>query len=624
MEIKRSAVCSVNLIFFLVLLASFLAGCGSSSDDSATPLVIPQVNLNGAELASSKELTGLERVSDEDWDETAVRKVLHLFAFGSHASDEQIQAWAEQPPHHAIEEILYVGEFHPKLSPVQLAGATGEQGTLKGLSDFWSSNHPENRIHKDSRNSFSLDTWRSPERIWVRAAHTPGLNPVRQKIGLYLTNYHLAVNENAGVNRHQMVAYYDDLMNAVAADRPFEEVLTIAAAHAATAVQYNHRENTLKEGIFRGNEDFAREYFQLFFGILTSQDGDDDYHENTTIPNMARLLTEMYPEERTGAASSRMIYEQAKNATAPKVIHQDIYGNNALERLKNLAPHAIEHPDSLSNLPIMIVRWLADDTLADYPERQQRIRDYWASLETKNLMTFLKGYTTSTDFHTPERVKYYSTFDRSLILTNRMVTDVMDAVHNHYDPQGSINSSGFEVFRPHHDVFGAQTGEDAYASSEYFMRTFNRFTWDNWRLSRSEHQDTRWKKDWSHLLPEPAESQFCVTAEAVSEWLWQRFVADGLKYFGPLERIQVYTLINTGKDAAATLKESVGSGVFYDSHFSEEELTEGGSLNQLFSDQANNCVFTNTEDQRRGLASNLGQAVNFIANTPFMFFQEGR
>lgn len=614
-----------QLITGLVLTSLLLAGCNASEDSSSPSqaLVIPLPDLDGAQMAGSRELTGLVRISDEAWDETAVRQVLHLFAFGSHASDAQIQTWAAMPPHQAIEEILYVGEFHPKLSPVQIAGATGDQGTLKGLSEFWSSDHPENLIPENNRNAFSLNTWRAPERIWVRAAHTPGLNPVRQKIGLYLTNYHLAVNEDAGVNRYQIAAYYDDLMNAVAADRPFEEVLTIAAAHAAIAVQYNHRQNRFQGGSFRVNEDFAREYFQLFFGILTDRYGDDDYHENTTIPNMARLLTEMYPEQNNGTASASMVYEPYKTGSMSKVIHREITGSNALERLQNLAPHAIEHPDSLHNLPIIIVRWLADDTLMDYPDRKARIRDYWASMEEKNLMTFLKAYATSTDFHTPERIKYFSTFDRSLILTNRMVTDAMDAVHNHYDPQGSINASGFQVFRPHHDVFGAQTGEDAYGSSEYFMRTFNRFSWDNWRLTRNRDDNTNWTKDWTPLLPGPSENKSCLTADVVAEWLWQRFVADDLKYFGPLERIQVYAFINNGKDAAATWHENQVGGIQYDSVFSEQELTEG-SLSEFFFHQSDACVFTGTEEQRLRLASHIGQAVNFIAGTPFMFFQEGR
>ncbi|WP_114417806.1 DUF1800 family protein [Marinospirillum perlucidum] len=520
-----------------------------------------------------------------------------------------------------------MGEFHPLVSPLQTASATGEHGSLQGLSDFWSSNHAQNLIPAASRDNYTLDAWRAPERIWVRAAHTPGLNPARQKIGFYLTNYHLAANQDAGVTRHQIVNYYDQIMEAVAADLSFDQVLTRAAGHAAIAVQYNHKENHFDGGAYQVNEDFAREYFQLFFGILSDRNGSDDYHENTSIPNMARLLTEMYPEERRGAASATMIYENYKIGSPLEILHHTISAGNAQEALEQLGPLAIQHPDSLNNLPIIIVQWLADDTLSDYPARQQRIRDYWASLDEKNLMTFLKGYATSTDFHTGERIKYYSTFDRSLILSNRMITDVQDAVRNIYDPQGSINSSGFSVFRPHHNVFGAQTGEDAYGSSEYFLRTFNRFTRDSWRFARTtRHEDDTlvWEKDWSGLLP-PAESGFsCLTAKTVGEWLWQRFVADGLKNFGPLERVQVYALINNGKDAAATWHEAYVGGVAYDSQFSETELSEGGGLHEYYQHQANACVFTSTREERLEVADHLGKAVNFITNTPYMFFQEGR
>jgi|AntRauTorckE6833_2_1112554.scaffolds.fasta_scaffold04285_3 hypothetical protein len=611
-----------------VFLFGLLTSCGGSSEPGQlTGLHPKQVTLDGAAMAASREMTGLERVSDEIWDETAVRKVLHLFAYGGHASDAQIQTWADQPPHHAIEEILYMGEFHPKLSPVQIAGATGEKGTLKGLSEFWSSAHAENLVNADSRENYTLDAWRAPERIWTKAAHTPGLNPARQKIGFYLTNYHLAANQDAGVTRHQIVDYYDEIMKAVAAGLSFDQVLTRAAAHAAIAVQYNHKDNHFDGGTYQVNEDFAREYFQLFFGILSDRNGNDDYHENTNIPNMARLLTEMQPKERRGPDSATMTYEHYKIGSPLEILHQSITASNAQDALEQLGPYALQHPGSLKNLPIIIVQWLADDSLSDYPERQQRIRDYWVSLEEKNLMTFLKGYATSTDFHTAERIKYYSTFDRSLILANRMVTDVQDAVRNIYDPQGSINSSGFNVFRPHHNVFGAQTGEDAYGSSEYFLRTFNRFTRDSWRFSRTtRHQDDTlvWEKDWSDALPAAKSGYSCPTAKVVGEWLWQRFVADNLKYFGPLERVQVYALINNGKDAAGTWHEAYVGGVTYDSQFTEAELSEDGGLHEYYQHQANACVFTSTQDERLEVADHLGKAVNFIANTPYMFFQEGR
>ncbi|WP_114417807.1 hypothetical protein [Marinospirillum perlucidum] len=83
---------SLRLIGLLCLFW-LLAGCGGGSDSGSNDNLNPQiVTLQGAQTAAPREMTGLERVSDETWDETAVRKVLHLFAYGSHATDAQIQA----------------------------------------------------------------------------------------------------------------------------------------------------------------------------------------------------------------------------------------------------------------------------------------------------------------------------------------------------------------------------------------------------------------------------------------------------------------------------------------------------------------------------------------------------
>ena len=101
------------ILLLFVLLLSAISGCGgsgggggaSSSDqaippepvdpppDSPLPLAVPQ-------------LTGMETVNDELWDDTAVRKVLHTFAFGGHATDAQIHTWAAIRPDLAIVQML--------------------------------------------------------------------------------------------------------------------------------------------------------------------------------------------------------------------------------------------------------------------------------------------------------------------------------------------------------------------------------------------------------------------------------------------------------------------------------------------------------------------------------------
>lgn len=72
-------------------------------DGSVVVRVLPRLV---AEPSPVELLPGLPMISDASWTETAVRKVLHIFAFGGHASDSQVQAWADMPPDRAIAEML--------------------------------------------------------------------------------------------------------------------------------------------------------------------------------------------------------------------------------------------------------------------------------------------------------------------------------------------------------------------------------------------------------------------------------------------------------------------------------------------------------------------------------------
>lgn len=52
-----------------------------------------------------------------DWNETAVRKVMHAFAYGGFATDQQVQAWASMSPECAIQEILTFQNTNDLISP---------------------------------------------------------------------------------------------------------------------------------------------------------------------------------------------------------------------------------------------------------------------------------------------------------------------------------------------------------------------------------------------------------------------------------------------------------------------------------------------------------------------------
>ena len=88
-----------------LLLALAIAGCGSGNGPADT--VMPPPPVGG----------GFSTVTEERWDERAVRDVLHTFAYGGQASDAQIRIWADLPPATAIREMLNFDERNLKLSP---------------------------------------------------------------------------------------------------------------------------------------------------------------------------------------------------------------------------------------------------------------------------------------------------------------------------------------------------------------------------------------------------------------------------------------------------------------------------------------------------------------------------
>ncbi|MEL7449961.1 MAG: hypothetical protein AAFN78_12180, partial [Pseudomonadota bacterium] len=202
------------------------------------------------------------------WDETAVRKVLHTFAYGGMATDAQIAVWASMDPRFAIRQMLTTDTHNLRLAP-PAPGDTDDManrdGTLGGLVAYWSSGDASVPV-------LDPDYHQYPSRAWLSAASLRGLNPVRQKLGLWETNYHMVTNQRKGVAPGQLYHYYDEVLDALATGTPYQDVMSIGATSAAIALQYNHHENVYLDDVCYCNEDFAREFHQLFFGILGRAD----------------------------------------------------------------------------------------------------------------------------------------------------------------------------------------------------------------------------------------------------------------------------------------------------------------------------------------------------------------
>ncbi len=609
------------------LLLSILTACGGGGGGSGGAG-------NPDPVVPVPARTSFQVIDDRQWDETAVRKVLHAFAYGGQATDRQIGVWAGMPPEQAIRQMLTFDEHNLLLSPADPDDASAldtRPGTLRALSDFWQSGDPDNRVVDDAGHR---ELHQYPLMVWYKAAIARGLNPFRQKIGLWETNYHMSTSGRAGVNALQTIRYYDDIMATLESGAPYQDVITEGALSAAVARQFQHFENRFINGRCECNEDFAREYFQRFFGIRGL--ADPQYHETVTIKNNAKALTDVRLgfDAALGDFNAQIDFGSLYHPSGPlEILHVSIGGSNAAERISELSRFAIEHQESLDNLPVTIVAELADDNLTD--AGKDLIRQAWRSMQPKNLLEFLRGYAISPLFHSADRYKFMTSANRQFSIAAQVVHTNTELYSELYVPYDLENEDVF-LFAPRHNVFGAQTGLEAADSASVFLNNWNRVTRDYWRYQLPELSQfgIAWEKDWGALVPAGAGGSYGV--RAVAEWLWQRFIADGLKNFGLLERAHVYALLATDTDLVFQVNraelEAAGENVAdlglydFDRVVWQDELESDPLLIDLVAGMSASTLALSSSDRAARLAANarVGQAINFIVATPYIFVQEGR
>lgn len=591
--------------------------------------------------------------ANDFWTETAVRKVLQIFAYGGHATDAQITTWAGMVPSDAIKQMLTFDEVNPLLSPsTDTTAANG--GTLQALQAHWSSADASNPVREDQdaggrdfRDYYpTLDpvTKRlsaiNLQRTWIASINRRGLNPFRQKVGLFLTNYHMAVSLHS-VTPPLIRRMYDDVMNDLALGKPFQEVLARGASSAAVSLQYGHLYNTYIDGIFRGNDDFAREFHQLFFRIL-GEDYDQDYHENTTIEQTARLLTGMNIDREVNAWGSTNLndywldfidFTDHTDANDPprilnntlnhhaadlEILGKRISGTTALDKINALVQVAINERESLDRMPEFIINFFADDNLNN--EKLIEIRKLWQNinLNPKSLLSFLQEYAISPTFHRDDTYKYRTAFSRNLALFNLNTVDNEEAYKNSWTPVYLMNQQGATAFAPAHDVFGGQTSLNAANNPDIFKTAYNNAVDNYWfsvKYTEAYTDSTgaqTWLKDWARVVPD---TSGVYVVDDVGEWLWQRLISDNLKNYGPLERAYVNGFLATGNDL----------GFIFDEAAPEEKFTPAQLDTQPYISYltANKTSIMNLDSSNANLRivanRNMGLAVNFISMTPFMF-----
>ncbi|MFQ3245793.1 MAG: hypothetical protein ACI9SP_002441 [Arenicella sp.] len=518
------------------------------------------LTLTRVELGSQRQRQlSLPRLTRGQWNERAVRKVLKIFAFGGHAKDTQILEWADLRPQEAVVEMLNFAEHNLKLSPLAdgeiYTDTQSDHGTLLGFQKFISSTSSNLPIPVNNRDQYGLDGYNFDD-AYGRMITVRGLNPFRQKIGFWETNYHLAVNRDAGVSRAQVADYYDKIMTAHEAGLPYHEVIGVAAKSAAVADQYGHDRNqwvfdrNRNEFFLRGNDDFAREIHQLFYGIFGV---DDPNHEDGTIRETAKMLTDM-PIQNEIVVNFGTSRHHTANLT---ILGQTVSGANASEKIDSLMPISIEHPESLLNLPVMIISVLADDNLDVLSAKQ--LRNSWASMGSdKNLLRFVQAYAISSLFHSNNQFKYLTSHERALYMANKNNLDNLEAYFGGASYSGRAgrsvggvvsNDIAGEFFRPLHNVFGAQSALEASDSALAFENNYNLLTDEEYRqrdavqCSRCD-QGQPWEKKWKDVLPTRSDGQYHVAD--VAEWLWNHAVGN-LDNYTDLEKAHVYSLLGAAR-----------------------------------------------------------------------------
>lgn len=578
------------------------------------------------------------------WTDTAVRKVLQTFAFGGFPGDSQITQWAAMRSEDAIREMLTFEPVNTKLSPAgedriaeKIAAYIPQGGgQLEGIARYFSENPDQLLDSQDRSNQFDPLQWDSAVNSWDMAIRARGLNTFYHRIGFWETNYHMVANQSAGVFPYPILRHYDNVMNKHSDNGSYDQVLAQGALNAAIAYQYGHNSNSwdASNNTFYGNEDFAREFHQLLFGILGSATvGGDAYqqnHELVTIKNTAKALTGLnayYHDNDQGGPDIEIEFdaEIAKHHQADlTILDQQISGYSAREKISQLASVAINHVESLNNLPVLMVAGLADDKLT--AEKMAAIRALWKQLPQKNMLEFIRAYAISPMFHSSGRVKYHTSFERKLLIHNNMQLSNeelytgpgMNPVH------WLLSEDSVKVFNPVHNVFGHQRGSEAINSPEVFKNAYNTSTENIWYYLRGTNADDM-RKEWQTMIPKNAAGQWLV--KDVSRWLWQRFVADGLKNFGTLEKAHLYALL--GSDSEDDSIHGMDLGFYLD----EENPTRVYSAADLEGDRyspvvealgdqvldldAVDVLLRSVENRR------IQKAIAFIAATPYTFIQEG-
>lgn len=669
MKAKKKLPDIVLYTIIILLSSNFIGHAADISNQQASVFKDPE-DKNAIYI---DKLDGLDwKISQADWNENAIRKILHVFCYGGPATTKQIKKWTEMKPDIAIREILNFKAHNTLISNVQSEGKTGVEAmaaylqnpkntSLRKLGEYFISGNAPIKINPKGK---GIDVWNLPAQAWLYSTMIRGLNPFKQKIGFFETNNHMSVNLNTEVMERQIFRYYDDIMNAHSEALTYDKIMAKAALSSAIASQYRHRENRYENSQFLGNEDFGREFFQLFFKIKgdyalkdTKQyppalpekpldhEKNNDYHEYTTIRNTARALSGIHipgmkwprDMEKVDSVEFKDKFSGGWPDDEIEILGYWVKGKTASQKIRGLSMIAIRHPESLKNLPVYIVRTLADDNLVENGKESEAvkmklniIRSIWKSFVKKkdyNLLVFLRMYAISKAFHHPTRYKYLNSIDRYVLVSK--MTCFNDSEIPYYKFDWRMSREGVGIFRPMHDVFGAQTGIEASNTSDIFRQAYNNSVQEYWYAGKAYHgnwKNPEWVKDYSKVIPPSFEESGRRVWKVVdvAEWLWKQYIGS-TENFGFLERAQIYAFLSTGSDFALFMAgdswQNPASKGQLEIEYTEEYLKENPDARKKWEDLKRGYMLLDEKDlhKRKQYAEKIGSAINFIIATPYMF-----
>ncbi len=605
-------------------------------------------------------------INSHKWNKNAVRKVLHTFTYGGFATDQQIHQWARMPAKLAITEMLTFEPVNTKLSPGEDA-SENFAGSLKALQEYWGTQITTSPVNQDKWRQYSflysnadgttvtLST-QNLKNTWMQATNTRGINPFLHKVGMYLTNYHMSIRVSktrAAMFRNFYDQVLVDLARSSRGEINFFDLLANGASTATVSRAYRHMYNRYVNNRFYGNDDFAREFHQLFFKIQgitetgTTEKPGQAYHENITIEHTAWLLTGMnltFQENAFGTTNRNdwLLFPINYNSTRNVFNHHkpcleiynsaeqtpNICGATAKDKLFNLAQIAGYHQESLYNMPIALIDHFADDNMND--AKRTIIRLAWKEHEPKDLLSFLQDYAISDIFHKKGTFKYHNAFDRNLIVQNKNTLSNEESFSRKRSLFSQMRIEGAEIFHPAHDVFGGQTGLQAANNPNIFKAAYTRNVLNPDVLGEVERTYTDaagnvkiWSKDWGSIAPKHFDTFY---VKRVAAWLWQRFIADGRVNFDVQAKAQVYAMLAKGTDFGYLASITYPGIYTADQSFTSEEIKHNVDLHTLYDTIKNSVMNLESIDaiEKKQANANIGLAVNFITATPYVFALEGK